>query len=315
MLLSIFCLSMGQVINFGEHSNKTIPPLQEFDLIKILPHLRALKGENIVIYINAQILKDSNILSSLLREVVTLKCMEANVIIIPDFNEQICSVCSEIFNTNNPFKTNNYLNVGDKIDLFDVIFKREIFDNITNTLRSFNAMSIGLSGHTLDIMFPDDYVDNGITVFNHQGRDMYGGLNEKREKKYSTDMLEEILKTDIIPIVSPTCKDRVGNLYIFESSLFGAYLAGFLSSLKYTEVYTNEATMPVNCIYGVERFAKILKSGAFSNNCVRMMNSGINAIQKGVQGVHIININNVHILEEFCSKSFAGLFLYDDSLL
>ncbi len=307
---------MGQVIDFGDKQvKKTRVALNEIDLIKLLPKLRTLKNENIVVYISEEVLRNDDLLARFLREIVTLKCMEAKVLLVPDTDMFVSGICSENLNINNPFEKNNYVNVSEKVDIFDVIFKRETINKISNILKKFNAMSLGVSGHSLDIIFPDELVDNGLSVFDRQQHELFNrSTSDLKNKKYSIDMLDELLKTDIIPIIAPSFRDRIGNTYIYKSSLFGAYLSSYLSSLKYVEVYTNEQNIPKNCFYGVERFTKIVNSGQFSNNDLQIMNAGIVAIRKGVQGVHIVDISQVSLLEEFCCKTFGGLFLYDDTL-
>ncbi len=306
---------MGQVIDFGgKPVRKTVAALSEADLIKLLPKLRILKGEDIVIHIGEKVLENNDLLTKLLREVVTLKCMEATVLLIPDTDIIVSSFCDEHLNINNPFKESNFVNAADQIDVFDVIFKRDVISKISNILKSFNSMSLGISGHSLDIVFPDELVNNGLSVFDRQRYDVGEKTSDKKNKKYSIDMLDELLKTDIIPIIAPTFKDRIGKTYIFESYLFGAYLSSYLSSLKYVEVYTDKQNIPTNCIYGVERFMKIVKSSCFSDEDLQIINAGMVAIQKGVQGVHVVDIDHISLLEEFCRKTFSGLFLYDDTL-
>ena len=210
-----------------------------------------------------------------------------------------------------------FVNITEQADVFDVVFKREILYKISKILKQFNAMSIGLSGHMLDIFFANDVinVNNTSLFFERERQELYYSQSEQKKKKqYSVDMLEEILKTNIIPIVAPTAYDNNGQVYVFESSLFGAYISGYLSALKYTELYTNRGDILKNCIYGIEKFTKILKTGSFKEESLRFLNSGIEAIKNGVQGTHIIDVSNISMLEEFCSKMFSGLFLYDDTL-
>lgn len=306
---------MGQLIGFnGKSLKKNKAELKEADIISLLPYLRNLKGEIIVVNITKKVIDNDELLKKLLREIVTIKCMGAVVIIVPDGDFQINNFCEEIFDKRNYLDNFNYVNTQNQVDILDVFFKREVVDKISNILKSFNAMSIGVSGHSLDIILPDDVVNPNASLFDKQNKKMYNGMSEKTGKKYSIDMLEELIKTDIIPIVYSTFKTRNGNIYAMESSLFGAYIATYLSSLKYVEVYTDEQNIPTSCMYGVEKFVKIVKTGNFSKNQLRIINSGLEAVKNGIQGTHILDMKYVSLLEEFCGKSFSGLFLYDDTL-
>ena len=306
---------MGQLIDFsGKVLIKTRPALQDSDIISLLPRLRNLKGEIIVVNISTKVLEDDELLAKLLREIVTIKCMGAIVVIVPEINDKINEFCSEAFNIESQLEVSNFVDTLNQVDILDVICKREVIDKISNILKSFNSMSMGVSGHNLDIIFPDDVVNQNQFSFEKQTKPIYNGISEKKNKKYSIDMLEELLKTDIIPIISSTFKIKNGHTYAIESSLFGSYLSTYLSSLKYVEVYTDEQTIPTSSIYGVERFSTIVKTGSFDKSAIKIIHAGMEAVKNGVQGTHILNIKQVSLLEEFCNKSFAGLFLYDDTL-
>ena len=175
-------------------------------------------------------------------------------------------------------------------------------------------MPFGVGGSSLDIVLPDEIVNKNVSTFDPSQRMLYTNSSSQIRKKYSVDMLDELIKTDILPILMPTFKDQNGNNYILESSLFGAYIARYLSALKYVIAYTEDPNVPSNCIYGIERFTKIVKTGNFNQKTLKFLNSGIEAVRNGVQGTHIIDTKNVNLLEEFCSNTFSGLFLYDDTL-
>ena len=309
-------LLMGQVIDFDKKGfEKGKEKLCDSGIIKLLPKLRVLKGETIVIYICQEILSNEDLLNDVLREIAILKCMEINVLVVLDVNKQVDVFCSEILNLDKQFVDVNYVQITDQTEVIDAVFKRELTRKVVNNFKAFNIMSLGVSGYELGIVLPDEVVNKKQSVLTLSKYDIcYETNEEKAKKQYSTGMLEELLKTNIIPVITPTFNDRNGNTYVIESSIFGAYLSGFLSSLKYVELYVNQPNIPTRCLYGIERFTKIVKSGSFTDNDLRVMNSGIESIKNGVQGAHIINVKQVSLLEEFCGSTICGLFLYDDTL-
>ena len=306
---------MGQIIDFGDKITKDVKQnLKELDIIRLLPKLRSFRGENIVIFLEKSVINDGEVLSKVLREVVILKCMEVRIVLVLDVDEQMRNFCRETYGVDDIFTDKNVYNLRDNIDVIDVICKREVMYEVSNILNSFNAMSLCCSGHSICIVFPDDAVNNGISVFDKPYRDINSGTEHQTQKIYSFDMLDELLKTNIIPVLAPTVYDRLGKQYLVRSEVFSAYISGYLSSLKYVAIYKDYADIPTNCLYGVSRMIRILKAGVFSANSLQLINAGIEAINKGSQGAHIINANRVSLLEELCGKRFNGLFLYDDNL-
>lgn len=305
---------MGQLIDFAGKTPKVRQsPEYNNDILQLLPKLRFVKGETVVVHLNNSVLADNNVLSKLLREIIALKCYDASVVIVIDTNQIANDFCAENFNRSNPFADGFFFEANEQIDVFNVIVKQNIMKKITGIINNFNALPFVCNGADINIVFSDQTIGK-TTIFDTQPRKIYDRHDKQNTKKYSIDTLEELLKTNLIPIVSPTFNDRFGNTYICESNIFSSYISSYLSSLKFVNTYIQEDDIPYGCIYGIEKFAKIMQSGNFSKESAKIINAGIEAIKNGTQCSHIINPSEISLLEEFCSGIFSGLFLYDDTL-
>ena len=306
---------MVNIINFANKNvKKEKKQINERNIVEFLPKLKILKGETIVIHINSKVIDNYELLNNLMKEIVTLKCMQCIVVIIADANIEISKYFTEITGIEEPFSTENFLETYNQDDVFNVISKRNSGDKISNIANNYDCLNINLSGNDLNIIFPADLIKNNISFFNKESKNLYNRENRNRRKNYSIDILEELIKTDILPIVGQSVSDNEGSKYICESAFFGAYIAKYLSALKYVMVYSYNENIPTNCIYGIERFLKIIKTEKFNNEALTMFNAGIEAIRNDVQCVHIIDTEKINLLEELCSTNFNGLFLYDDTL-
>ena len=305
---------MGQLIDFAGKTPK-LRQVREYnnDILQLLPKLRFIKGETVVICLNAFVIADDKILSNLIREIIALKCYDASVVLVVDTNQITGDFCAENFNQSNPFANGSFFEVNEQIDVFNIIVKQNIMKKIANIIKSFNATPVVCSGADIDIVFSDSTIGK-TTIFDTQLRKINNGYKPQEMKKYSIKTLEELLKTNLIPIISPTFNDKMGNTYICESNIFSSYISSYLASLKFVNTYIQENDIPYGCVYGIERFSKIMKSGNFSQESNQIVNAGIEAVKNGTQCSHIINPREISLLEEFCSGSFNGLFLYDDTL-
>ena len=306
--------TMGQLIDFGGKNLKRVKQEPKSDdLISILPRLKALKGEIIVIKINNEVIANDILLQSVIKEIVTLKCMGTIVIIVADSDNKVAKYYDENEGIKDPFINSKFVSTNGITDVLEVLIKHDSVKKIVNIIKKYNVMSLAISGNDLDIILPDNVVNKNIETFSFASKQLYGGL-EQKNKKYSIDNLNELLKTDLIPIIIPTFKDAQNNEYLLESSEFGMYVAKYTNALKYVVLYTNNKQVPTSCIYGIERFTKIVKTGKFSGNTLRFLGTAIEAIKNGIQGVHIIDCETTSLLEEFCFGNVEGLFLYDDTL-
>ena len=305
---------MGQLIDFAGKTPK-LRQSREYnnDILQLLPKLRFIKGETVVVCLNNSVLSDDKILSNLIREIIALKCYDASVVLVADTNQIASDFCAENFSQNRPFENSSFFEVNEQIDVFNIIVKQNIMKKIANIIKNFNAIPITCGGADIDIIFSDNTIGK-TTIFDTQPRKINNGYKPQEIRKYSITTLEELLKTNLIPVISPTFNDKFGNTYICESNIFGSYVSSYLASLKFVNTYIQENDIPYGCIYGIERFSKIMQSGNFSKESFQIINSGIEAIKNGTQCSHIINPREISLLEEFCSGSFNGLFLYDDTL-
>ncbi len=310
-----YCDAMGQLIDFGGKNpkGKTRTDPKEADLVSLLPRLRALKGEMIVFNICDNVIADDELLTNLVREIVMLKCMGVTTIIVPDANAKAVEYYRNNYNISDPFANKDFQEAFECVDELEISMKQGYAEKIAKIARSLNTMPLVVGGSSLDVVLPDEIVNKNVSTFDSP-RTIYNNSNMQTKKKYSIDMLDELVKTDILPILIPTFKDQNGNNYVLESSLFGAYISQYLSALKYVIIYTKDPMIPSGCIYGIERFTKILKTSNFNRKTLSFLNSGVEAVRSGTQGTHVIDTRNVNLLEEFCGSNFSGLFLYDDTL-
>ena len=306
---------MGEIINFGgkKFNIQARKEHKTDDLISLLPKLKNLKDEIIVIKINIEVIENDRLLISVLKEIVTLKCMGAVVILIPDVNDKIEEYFEENQGIKNIFADNNFIDTNGLTDVLEVIIKRNICLKICKFLQDYNIMSMVLSGNDMNIVLSDDVVNNNIKNFSFTPKSIHNQTIQSK-KKYSIDILNDIIKTDIIPIVMPTFKDNQGNEYLMDSGMYAMYMSKYLNALKYVLIYNDNSEIPTACIYGIERFSKMIKGGHQKMKTMQAFNSTIEAVKNGVQCSHLIDIENTSLLEALCLNDNGGFCLYDDTL-
>ena len=305
---------MGQLIDFGggKVQKKAKPEPKLDDVIGLLPRLRFLKDEAIVVHIDQKIIKNDDLLKKVIKDVITIRCMGAITIIIPDSDAKV----SEYFVENgyaDPLANANFTSTTGITDVIDVLIKHDSAKKIGKIINNYNTIGLVISGLDLNIVFPDEIVNKNVETMSFTMRQMYNSSVQKKAN-YSIDTLNEIIKTDIIPVIVPTFRDQQGNEYMLESNLFAMYLAKYLNALKYVSVYSDNQQIPTSCIYGAERFTKIVRDGNFDSKTMKILNAAIEAVKNGVQGSHVVAAEGSSIIEEFCNGNTSGLYLYDDTL-
>ena len=305
---------MGQLLNFSgrKENNVEQSSKEKMNLINLLPKIKVLKGEILVINIGYSVIQDNEILHKVVNEIIVLKCMGVSVLIVIDADDKVY----EYFQNkekNNPFNENDCAITNGINDVVEVLIKHEVAKIVNDIALSNNNMSMIVSGVDGNIILPDSVLNKNISIFNQQSHTATSGL-KKKTKKYSVDILNDLLNTDILPILIPTCKDSYGNTYVMNSGYFTSKLANCLNAFKIITLYKDNSQIPTSCIYGVERFVKIIKSGSFNTKTMKMIKYHIDGVKSGVQIAQIIDVENTSIIEELCNETQKSLTLYDDTL-
>ena len=306
---------MGEIINFGGKKFNFKPKKEQKtdDLIALLPKLKILKDEIIVFKINSNVINNDILLRGLIKEIITLKCMGCITIIVPDVNNKVEEYLLQNQGLKNVFDTNVFIDTNGLTDVLEVIIKHDVVNKICGVFNEYKVANMALSGNDMNIIFADDVINYNVEEISFS-RKSIGGSNLQSQKRYSIDLLNEIIKTDIIPVIMPTFKDKNSNEYLMESGMYAMYLAKYLNALKYILIYNNDKHIPTNCIYGVERFTKLIKSGDFKAKTLQSINSAMEAVKNGVQVAHLIDIEQCSLIETLCDVEHNGLCIYDDCL-
>lgn len=303
---------MGQLIDFTgkKKYNKSDTQRSDIDIVGFLPKLKKLKGEIMLFHITNDVLLDEELLSNFIKDIVVLKCLGVIVILVPDNDAEIERYYSETYNEK-LFLNTFCSNINGISDVIEVMMKHNGGDKIVNFLKENNVLPLSISGKDLGIIFPDNVVNNNDNIYyNFQQREQH----IERPSNFKIDILNEIIGTDILPIILPSCRDKQGNEYIMSSGYFCMYLAKYLNAIRFIIVYKNNDQIPKNCIYGVERFVKIVKTNSFNEKTIRTINPAIEAVKNGVQICNLIDVSSFSIIEDLCANVSYSLILYDDVL-
>ena len=304
---------MAEIINFFGQSQNYKEGRRNIDVISFLPKLKYLNGETMVISIDEKMLADNRLLESFLREVLLMKYVGVSVVLVVDIRGEVNKYLYENSGIGDRLDNDVAVSVEKDYDVVDVLIKHNGLNTIYDIMDNLGANVLAVSGSTLGIKMADIGSDEFLPFEKDRKNFNNVGLKNKNSKS-SVGLLDEILKTDIIPVISPIVRDFQGVNYVMEGKYFSARLAGLLGALKCVITYSDEKKIPKGCVYGAEHIIDVVNEGGYSANFLNIAKASADAITNGTQGVHIINPKIVDLVEELCSGNFFGIFVYDDAV-
>ena len=155
---------MGEIINFGGQTLKYKPKKEQKtdNFISLLPQLRTLKDEIVVITFTEKVLNNPTLLQSVIKEVITLKCMGVITIIVANSNSKIEQYFKENQGIKELFSKNTFTNSNGLTDVLEVIIKHDSVNIINNEIKKYNVISMPLSGNDMNIVLSDDVLNNNV---------------------------------------------------------------------------------------------------------------------------------------------------------
>ncbi len=304
---------MAEIINFFGQSQTYKEGRRGIDVISFLPKLKYLNGETMVISIDEKIITDGKLLENFLREILLMKYVGVSVILVMDIRSEVNKYLYENSGIESKLDNDVAVSIEKDYDVVDVLIKHNGLNAVYDVMDNFGANVLAVSASTLGIKFADIGA-NDFAFFEKDRRNFNNVGFKNKTSKTSVGLLDEILKTDIIPIISPIVRDFHGVNYVMEGKYFSARLAGLLGALKCVITYSDEKKIPKGCVYGADRIVEVVGEDGYSANFSNVAKASAEAIKNGTQGVHIIDPKTVDIVEELCSGNFSGIFVYEDEV-
>ena len=194
------------------------------------------------------------------------------------------------------------LRVTDKetIDIVQMVLAGKVNKDLVNLIQSKGGHAIGLSG-----------IDGGIleAQIKNEALGFVGSITKVR-----TRPITDILEKNYIPVISTVASDRQGNTYNINGDTAAAYIAGALGAerlIMMTDIagLLEDKDDPSTLIpvVTVSQARKLYESGVISGGMIPKVDCCIEALEKGVHNVTIMDGRISHsILMELLTDEGAG---------
>lgn len=272
------------------------------DLIEIIPILNSLSGHNIVIHVPFETIANDNLVVGFVKELNFLRQFEIDVVlvpqIIPDSTAQIQSLLPENFKLNDS-------NLNDAYDILELC----LVSKLVKALNIAECSALAISGN--DSMSVTGSVKTKVTL------NQATGLHEmKVDSKYAkidffnTDIINDLLQTEIMPIVIPNASNSSGNKKYFVNSVELASVISHKLSAEKLIIGLHED--------GVHDSDGNLITAVGSKDVFKFNNDNLNyateAVLNDVKSAHLINLTKEYsLIIEVFTKQGSGTMVYHNS--
>jgi len=279
-------------------------------LIDALPYMQKFGGKTVVIKYGGNAMINEELKSSVMEDITLLKFIGLNPIVVHGGGPDISA---ELNNHNIKSEFINGLRYTDKdaIKIAQMVLIGKTNKEIVSLLNAKGGRAVGISG-----------IDGGFIQCRKRFT-MVDGI--KKDLGFVGDIVDvnrsvlDILSSDqYIPVVAPIGTDEEGNSYNINADTVASEVAIATKAEKLILLTDVEGVKDAdgNIIYEGDQklFTDMIENGTINGGMIPKIKGCIDAINSGVNGVHIIDGRIPHcLLLEIFTKSGIGTLIKSDN--
>lgn len=280
-------------------------------LSEALPYLQKFSGKTIVVKYGGNAMTDETLKNSFARDMVMLKLIGINPIVIHGGGPQIGEMLEKL-NIKSEFINGMRVTTTEAMDVVEMVLGGQVNKDIVNLINQNGGKAIGLTGkdgqllhakklhvtrQTSDMLAPE------IIDIGHVGE----------VTRVNTQVLDMLSQSDFIPVIAPIGVDADGASYNINADLVAGKVAEVLRAEKLIlltnisglqdkngEVLTGLSTQEVD---------NLIADGTIYGGMLPKIQCALDAVHAGVTSAHIIDgrVPNSTLLELFTDEGVGTL--------
>ncbi|MGD1822426.1 MAG: acetylglutamate kinase [Pleomorphochaeta sp.] len=267
-------------------------------LIEAIPYIRKFADTTVVVKYGGSAMSSEKLKNSIIQDISMLKYLGVNIVVVHGGGKDITNTLKKM---NKETQFINGLRVTDKetAKIAEMVLSGSISKGLVQDLQSHGLNAVGVSGkdgNTLEVSKEIKEVDLGFV----------GKID-----KVNTELIDTLLEKNYIPVFSPIASDEKGNTYNINADYAASAIAAALKAQKLIFLTDTNGILENkdNNESSISRLTKeqaknYIKDGTIKGGMIPKVQCCIEAVEKGVKSIHILDGNLEHsiLLEIFTSK-------------
>ena len=276
-------------------------------LIEALPYIQKLWGKTIVIKYGGNAMVDPSLTRKILEDVTLLKYVGLNLILVHGGGPEINAMLKRV-DVKSEFHNGLRITDDATMEIVQMVLAGKLNKNIAAEIGTLGGKAIGLCGKDagLIVVKKKPPLPDGVDL-GHVGDIV----------KVNTKLLNTLCTDEYIPVISSVGVDENGDSYNINADTAAAAIATALKAEKL--IYLTDidgvrrvADDPTTLlpVMTVEQAHAYIADGTITGGMIPKVTACVEAIEKGVRRVHIINGTIPHpiILEIFTDRGIGTMF-------
>lgn len=280
-------------------------------LTEALPYIQRFTGKTIVVKFGGNAMVDPELHESFARDVVLMKLVGMNPIVVHGGGPQIGSLLEKL-NIHTEFVNGMRVTDAQTMDVVEMVLGGSVNKEIVSSINRNGGKAIGVTGKDGQLIRARKLVvsrhspeldASEIIDIGHVGE----------VDQIDTEVLTVILDSNFIPVIAPIGVDREGNSYNINADLVAGKLAEVLAAEKLM-LLTNVAGLldrngTILTGLSTGEVDALIEDGTIHGGMLPKISCALDAVKSGVSSSHIIDGRVPHavLLEIFTNEGIGTL--------
>jgi len=280
-------------------------------LAEALPYIRRFSGKTIVIKYGGNAMVDETLKSGFARDVVLMKTVGMNPVIVHGGGPQIGDLLKKI-GKQSQFIDGMRVTDSETMDVVEMVLGGLVNKNIVNLIHKHGGNAVGLTGKDGNLIYAKKMQ---MKQFNSESQSSeiidLGHVGEV--ESINPGVVNMLVKDDFIPVIAPIGVGQDGFSYNINADLVAGKMAEVLRAEKLM-LLTNTAGLldkNGNLLTGLdaEQVKELIADGTIHGGMLPKIKCAVDAVNNGVRSSHIIDgrVEHAVLLELFTDEGVGTL--------
>lgn len=269
-------------------------------LSEALPYIQQFAGRTVVIKYGGAAMKDSSLKDKVMRDIVFLSCVGLRPVVVHGGGPEINSWLDKL-GIEPQFKNGLRVTDAPTMEVVEMVLVGKVNKEIVTLINQAGGLAIGLCGK-----------DGNLIKARPEGQEGIGFVGEV--SAVNINVLDSLLKSGYIPVVSSVAADEAGQAYNINADTVAGELAAALGAEKLILLtdtagilrdYKDPSTLITKM--DIQEARSLISSGVVGGGMIPKVNCCVRSLAQGVRATHILDGRVPHaLLLEILSDAGIG---------
>ncbi|MFA5570039.1 MAG: acetylglutamate kinase [Sphaerochaetaceae bacterium] len=275
-------------------------------LIEALPYIRRFAGSIVVVKYGGSAMVDDDIKETTIQDIAMMKRIGMKPIVVHGGGNSITSLLTRL-GKESTFIDGLRVTDAETAHIAEMVLSGSISKDLVQSLQAQGINAVGVNGKDGDTLVAKKKKEGDLDL---------GFVGEIA--KVNTHLLDSLMESDFVPVVSPIGTDQKGNTYNINADYAASALAGALQAQKLVFLTDVEGILkdkddPTTILskLNLAEAQHYIDTGIIAGGMIPKTLCCMDGIKKGVESVHILDgrIPHALLLEIFTNEGIGTMMV------